>query len=454
MHYERLVLQAGNNAVNLCFHPRLTVIAGVGAPERDLLVAELLAGLTGGRPGVYLELGDDSGRRVGIGRRAGPGTDRVTELDSGADVTEEFAAAAGATGGRVDLLAVMGLGTEEALAHCRLTASELAAHCRTDALVASLAALEQPRLWAAAGRVVAAEKVVAREARAADAAAEDAPLAEEVDRRHAAFEAAQRRTRGARRATMFIAGICAPAAAAALMLHARFAPLGLVAVRLGALGLVGMAAVMMLVSLVARHRAERARRREQAALAKVGAESYFGFELQRIDSLIANSRGLARVAAASEEHRRAQAAWQAVAGEVDPDWVLAQREAIIERAQAGASGLYARIDMDPLQLAQWLVGKFAAARRAGGTGESLPLVLDDPLVGLDAAHKQWALGTIGRLAGSPQVIYLTADRDVVAWARIEAIGGELSVINPTPGRADVGQGTGPPPAVRPTTVRH
>ena len=110
--------------------------------------------------------------------------------------------------------------------------------------------------------------------------------------------------------------------------------------------------------------------------------------------------------------------------------------------------------MDPLQLAQWLVGKFAAARRAGGTGESLPLVLDDPLVGLDAAHKQWALGTIGRLAGSPQVIYLTADRDVVAWARIEAIGGELSVINPTPGRADVGQGTGPPPAVRPTTVRH
>jgi hypothetical protein len=50
------------------------------------------------------------------------------------------------------------------------------------------------------------------------------------------------------------------------------------------------------------------------------------------------------------------------------------------------------------------------------------------------------------------VIYLTADRDVVAWARIEAIGGELSVIDPAPGGATAGQGTGPPPAVRQTTV--
>ena len=87
---------------------------------------------------------------------------------------------------------------------------------------------------------------------------------------------------------------------------------------------------------------------------------------------------------------------------------------------------------DPLTLAEWLVARFAAARRVGATRESVPLVLDDPLIGLDTGVKLWALGLISRFAGSLQVVYLTADRDVVAWARIEAVGGELSVVDPAP----------------------
>jgi hypothetical protein len=434
MHYERLVLEAGENTVSLRFHPRLTVVAGVGTQERDLLVAELFGGLTGGRPGVYLEVRDQGGYRIGITRRSGVDTDRVVELDSGQDVTEEFAPAATGSAGRLDLLSMMGLSADKARARYRLTAGELAVHTRADATIAALAALDQPRLWAAAGRLVAAEQVVAREARQADAAAEDAPLAEEIERRHAAFEAAQRRTRGARRATIFVAGSCAPAAGVALALHARFTAVGWLAVRLGALGLVGIAAVMTMVSVLFRHRAEAARRAENAALEAVGAESYFGFELQRIDSLIADQQALARMAAASEEHRRALTAWQAVASDVDPHWVLAQREAITERAQAGPSGLHARIDVDPLRLAQWLTGRFAAARRAGATGESLPLVLDDPLVALNPGVKAWALGMVSRFAGSAQVIYLTADRDVIAWARVEAMSGELSVVDAVPER--------------------
>jgi hypothetical protein len=429
VHYERLILEAGDNAVTLRFHPRMTVIAGVGAQERDLLIAELIGALGGGRHGVHLELHSDAGRRVCIARPAGTTPGRVVELDSGADVTEEFASAiADGASGRLDLLALLGLSAEEARARCRLTAAELAVRSRADAVVAALAASDQPRLWAAAGRVVAAEQALADAARRADAAVEDAPVAEEIERRHAAFEAAQRRTRGARHDAIFIAGSCTPAAAAAVALHNRLAAVGFVAV----------GAVTTVVSAAFRRRAQAARRAELAALAATGAESYFGFELQRIDSLLTSRQGLALVAAASEEQRRALAAWRAAAGEIDARWAIAHREAITERARDGAGAVNSSMDIDPLKLAEWLVDRFAAARREGTTGESLPLVLDDPLIVLDAGTKHWALGLISRFAGSPQVIYLTADRDVVAWGRAQALGGGLSVVDPAPDPTGVG----------------
>ena len=42
MRYQRLILEAGSNAVTVRFHPRLTVIAGVGRAAREGLVGELL----------------------------------------------------------------------------------------------------------------------------------------------------------------------------------------------------------------------------------------------------------------------------------------------------------------------------------------------------------------------------------------------------------------------------
>jgi len=42
------------------------------------------------------------------------------------------------------------------------------------------------------------------------------------------------------------------------------------------------------------------------------------------------------------------------------------------------------------------------------------------------------LELIGRAAGSPQVIYLTADPDVAAWARAQAQAGRLDIVEPTP----------------------
>ena len=48
----------------------MTVIAGVGRPERDGLITELVGGLGRGRSGVHLEIASDAGTRYAIFRPA------------------------------------------------------------------------------------------------------------------------------------------------------------------------------------------------------------------------------------------------------------------------------------------------------------------------------------------------------------------------------------------------
>jgi len=426
VRYQRLILEAGHNAVTVRFHPRLTVIAGVGRQERDMLVTELIGSLAGGRPGAHLELVDDGGRRLALIRPANGGSDRVLEVDTGDDVTPEYLGPKGVP----DLLSRMGLTIQEARRQSRLTAAELAVESQGDSLVTAMAALDQPKLWAAADRLANAEQVVARETHLAGADVEDAPLIEEIERRHAEFEKAQRQNESVRHHGIFIGGACAPAAAVArFVLHNVPA----------ALAFLAMAGLTTLVSIGFRRRVEKARVAEEEALAKAGKQSYIGFQLQRVDRMLDGQKGLTRVAEASEEHRLALAAWQALAGDVTTDWALHNREAIegtsirLRSARHGPgdqTGVNPAID--PAELAHWLAARFTALRRVGPTGESLPLILDDPLLGVDAGVKQWILELIGRSAGSPQIVYLTADPDVAAWARLEAMAGHLSVLEPAP----------------------
>ena len=60
------------------------------------------------------------------------------------------------------------------------------------------------------------------------------------------------------------------------------------------------------------------------------------------------------------------------------------------------------------------------------------LILDEPLQGVSPSVKQWVLELVGRSAGTPQIIYLTDDMDVANWARMEAMSGELSILEPAP----------------------
>jgi hypothetical protein len=423
VRYQRLILEAGDNAVTVRFHPKLTVIAGVGRQEREMLITEMLGSLAGGRPGAHLELVDDSGRHLAVIRPAKGGADRVLEVDSGDDVSHEFM-----SGGNPDVLARLGLTTGTARKLCRLTAAELVVESQGDSLLTSMAALDQTRLWATAELLAAAEAKLARETRATGAEAEDGPLIEEIERRHAEFEKAQRQNESMRHNGIFIGGMSAPAAAIAkFALHNT----------IGALGFVGVAALTTVVSIIFRRRMERARLLEAEALAKAGKESYIGFQLQRVDRMLDGQKGLNRVASASEEQRLAEQAWRGIAGDIGVEWALHNRQAIehLSFRLRGASGHEMHPDIDPAELAHWLAARFTSLRRVGPVNESFPLILDDPLLGVDAGVKQWILELIGRSAGSPQVVYLTADPEVAAWARLEAMSGNLSVLEPAPDAA-------------------
>src|SRR5205814_10158851 len=100
------------------------------------------------------------------------------------------------------------------------------------------------------------------EAEAAGASAEDAPIIELVEERHAAFEAAQARHESVRHHGIFVGGAAALGAVPAALLN-----------RWTALPFLLVAMLTTIVSVAFRRRMERARTAEQEALAEAGADS-------------------------------------------------------------------------------------------------------------------------------------------------------------------------------------
>jgi hypothetical protein len=358
------------------------------------------------------------------------GRDRVIEIETGQDVTTEFENVEGV----VDILAHLGLHLEGARRLCRLSSTDVAATSRSDALVHAMASVDQTELWQTADRVRATDVALKAEAEALGAAAEDAPVIEEIERRHEEFEGAQERHEDVRHHAIFIGGACALGAIPAALLN-----------RFYALPFLVVALITTVISIRFRRRMELARKAETEALAAAGARSYIGFHLQRVNGLLQGQHDRQRLALAAEDHRRAAERWRVLAGEVAVEWALTMRERITTLAQrladdggsgSGQSSPSLRA-VEPADLAHALVARLAELRHAGPGGQSLPLILDEPLNGVEPSIKQWMLELVGRSAGTPQVVYLTEDEDVAAWARMEAMAGHLAVIEPSPEQDNV-----------------
>jgi hypothetical protein len=423
MRFQRLLLEAGASTVTVDLHPRLTVIAGVGELERESLVTELLAGLAGSRPGTHVEVMTDGGRRLGIMHPTRGGRDRVVELETHDDVTVEFST----DDGTVDVLAPYGFTLASAKKRCRMTSDDMLTESAADGAIAALATVDQDRLWAAAQDRRESDDRLKAEVAAAGGDPEDAPLVEEVERRHAAFESAQDRLEYVRHHGIFVGGACVAGAVPAVMLkHWVSVPLLVVAI------------VTTLVSIVFRRRMEKARRAERAALEQAGAETYLAFRLQRMNSMFDEGTDRSRLAHAVGAHRDALTRWSHLAGDISVELAFELRDRVVgahhrlREAGGVVGGASAAAAAEPAELAQALITRLSDLRHAGTGGESLPLLLDEPLQGVPLSVKQWMLELVGRSSGSPQIVYLTDDPDVAAWARMEAVGGELTILEPEP----------------------
>jgi hypothetical protein len=428
MRVERVVIEAGENTLTLDLHPRLTVVAGMGRVERESLVGELIGALGGTRPGLHLEVEDRRGRHLAVFRPTS-GRHRIVDVDRASDITAEFSDA----DGECNLLAKLGLDSQDARRVMRFGAGDLAASSHRGQAVETLSSLDQRRVWAAADALRRAEGDLTSEAEAIGSAPEDAAMIEEVEARHFAVEQAADRFETIRRRTFVISGACAGFTLPGVFLA-------------GAAGFlfVAIALTAVALSLLARANVGRAARAEEQALDDAGATSYLGFQLQRVNGLLANDANRKALMDVAGARRAALAEWQQLAGDIPVDWALANREEIVEAARlrrevdalgalsATAPEMSEAVTAD---FAHVLVTRLAEVRSTGGEG--VPLLLDDPFRDLDPSVKPLLLELLGRSAGEPQIVFLTEDEDVASWARLEALTGEVALIEPAPEHDEV-----------------
>jgi len=416
-----MVIEAGRHTIALDLHPRMTVVTGVNEVERESLAGELLGALGPSRAGVHLEVVTDDGRQVAVFRPTS-GRSRVVDVARGADITP-------ADGSEVDLYAQHGVDLATARRALKVTEADLATQARADTVVQRLAEVDQTRLWAVAARVRVTDEALQAESAAVGTAPEDAEIIDQIERRHHRLEAAVERLNRTRRAAWILTAMAVAGVIGAL----AFRPVL-------ALPLIGVGVVALAASFVYRSRVARAEREEQEALDAAGAESYLGFHLRRIDGLVSENQARQRLLTAAADHRAAAAAWFDVAGDVSVDWAMEHHTeiAVAARLRDDVRNLGVMGSAEPGQqdlaadLAHALLGHMGKARTLGTLGETFPLVIDEPFASLDPGLKAPLLELVARSAGSPQVILLTADEDVASWARLEALAGTVSVLEPTP----------------------
>jgi hypothetical protein len=424
VHFERLVIEAGTDTFSLELHRQMTVIAGVGRPEREGLITELIGGLGRGRSGVHLEIASDAGTRYAIFRPAGA-RHRVVDIDAATDVTAEFT-----TGDGLDLLDRAGLGQDASRRQLCMAASDLVTRSRVEEYVLRLARIDQDRLWDVAERVKERERHLTESATAAGSDPEDAVMFEEIERRHHALEEAQQAHERVRYLSFLLGAGSALVGVAAAVLYGTWA----------ALPFLVLAIAATTASIFFWQRVERTRKDEDAALRTVGTNSYLSFQINRVNGLLTSDHARRQMMRAAEEHRAAIAEWRVLVDDIPVSWALdhaneVRQQAARLRETVGVRNPMAMImttdEESAAELAHALLQRLVLLRSIGANGESFPLLLDDALASVDPTVKPELLELLMSASTHQQVIYLTNDPDVAEWARVEALTGAMSIVEPT-----------------------
>ncbi len=430
VQFEKLIIESRNRTFTLDLGDTLTVIAGAGPLERDGLISELVGSLGAGRTGVHVEVSSDAGEAFVIARPT-DGDPKVLDAH-GRDVTTSFTDA----GGRVNILQRSGLTVDQARHLMRFSAADLTTASEEEVQLKRLARVDQGRLWELARKVHERHADLERIAEEIGSDPVDADLLGEIEARHAAFESAEAGHEQARKVALL----------AAVNATVLIVPLAAV-FGVAAAGFAAIAAISAgIYSFVHWQRMEEARRHEQRALETAGAKSYLAFQLTKVNGLLSDDRLRAEMMRAAEYHRTALAEWELLADGVDFDWAVAHRSEVRLAAARLRETVEVRNPMATTMtsdeersadLAHCLLRRAQELARAGAGGESLPMFVDEAFTRIDGAEtKADLLRSLARIAAHQQVVVLTADDDVVDWARTEAADGRVVLVEPASTTAD------------------
>lgn len=431
MRLDRLVVGSGGRTLAADLHPGLTVIGGLEPAGREALVGELLDALAGARPGVHLEV-ELGGRSLAVFRPE-RGPHRVIDTDSVTDVTAAHVAA----DGEIDLFASLGVDRDLARGAIRFGREDLVLRRESDAWIARLATADQERLWDTAMRCRAAERLL-EQAAAGGVSADDAPIVREIEERHAALVEATDRYERVRLIALTIGTVGALGAVGAASLEAdRWAGVPFLAIAL--FGIV--------LALRFRRSVDDAAQAERDVLRRAGSDDYSSFHYERVSALLDTDRERRRFMQAVGDHRRAMVAWVDVAGEVPLAFAFDHEHDIRAAAEARAGvepsvGDGTAADA-AAELTRAVLARLDAVRALTPGDEVLPLVVDDPFEGMDGALRDLLLQVLARRADRQQVVVVTADPEVVAWARRHAPDGGVAVVEPEITATLRGAGTDP-----------
>jgi hypothetical protein len=114
---------------------------------------------------------------------------------------------------------------------------------------------------------------------------------------------------------------------------------------------------------------------------------------------------------------------------------LSDRHSALERRVAALESKVGSIHSESTvaQLAdvhQYLLAHLTRAAHAGPRDESVPVILDEPFLRVPAERKWELLDMLRRLGEKTQLIYLTDDPFVTAWARRRAAAGLITLLEP------------------------
>jgi hypothetical protein len=158
-----------------------------------------------------------------------------------------------------------------------------------------------------------------------------------------------------------------------------------------------------------------------------------------VNGLLGNDQARRQMMRAAEEHRAALSEWRVLVGDIPVAWAVEHRRQIKAKAGelAGGTGTQVAHHTEDSQeeLAHALLTKLSQLKSLGAGGESFPLLLDDALSSVDPAAKPPLLELLTKASANQQVIYLTEDPDVTAWARVEALTGQLAIVEPASDKA-------------------